>query len=96
MKLGAHQREGVPAGAARHERYGDARTVLAGKGTLRRFAPLPAARRSGGNRVGTGGSGGNTYGLLVHLRFAELDAHNWFGYGVPRLRTDYGTPPRFS
>lgn len=50
--------------------------MLAGKGTLRRFAPLPAVRRSGGNRVATGGSGGNTYSLPAYLQIAELDVHN--------------------
>ena len=76
MKLRAHQQERVPAGAARRQRSGEARTVLADKGALRRLAPLPAARRSGGIRVATGGSGGNNCGLLAHSQFAELDVHN--------------------
>jgi len=51
----------VPATPPVHGR--DARTVLAGKGSLRRAktgAPLPTPRRSGGVADATGGSGGNT------------------------------------
>jgi hypothetical protein len=76
MKLEAHQQERGPAQAARPERRGGARTVLAGKGALRRFAPLPAARRSGAGKAATGGSGGNTHGLVARFIIAELDAHN--------------------
>jgi hypothetical protein len=49
-----------PTGAARRCAF-DTRTVLAGKGSLRRAedgAPLPAARRSGLRNATTGGSGG--------------------------------------
>jgi hypothetical protein len=35
-------------------------TVLAGKGSLRRFAPLLIARRCATRLTATGGSGGNT------------------------------------
>jgi hypothetical protein len=44
--LKAHQQERVPD-TPPVEVPPDAGTVLAGKGSLRRFAPLPAARRSG-------------------------------------------------
>jgi hypothetical protein len=44
--LQAHQQERVPA-TPPVEVHVDAGTVLAGKGALRRFAPLPAPRRSG-------------------------------------------------
>ena len=50
--------------------------MLAVKGSLRRCAPLTAARRSGRSRIATGGSGGNTHGQPAHLEFAELDKHN--------------------
>ena len=44
--LEAHQQERVPATPPVEVRL-DARTVLGGEGSLRRFAPLPAVRRSG-------------------------------------------------
>ena len=61
--LQAHQQERVPAPPPIRI-WVNARTVLAGKGSLRRAedgAPLPAARRSGGKTLAMGGSGGNTY-----------------------------------
>lgn len=82
MKLKAHQRERVPARPPVTNRARGARTVLAGKGALRRFAPLPAPRRSGGTVVATGGSGGNTHGLLAHSLLQNLTHTTLLRYNV--------------
>ncbi len=60
MKLRAHQRETVPAPPP-VEGCGDARMVLAGKGSLRRTAARPCLLRSvpADLDYATGGSGGN-------------------------------------
>lgn len=55
QRLKAHHQERVPGGPPVEGMF-PTRTVLAGKGTLRRFAPLPAARRSGCETIATGGS----------------------------------------
>lgn len=54
-RLKAHHQERVPARPP-VEDMADTRTVLSDKGTLRRYAPLSAARRSGHETIATGGS----------------------------------------
>jgi hypothetical protein len=69
--------------------------LLTSKSTRRRFAPLPAPRRSGGKVVATGGAGGNTHGQPAHLEFAELDKHNCLegkGPASREWRIASGTP----
>ena len=51
----AHHQERVPGGPP-VEGKTDTGTVLTDKGTLRRYAPLSAARRSGHETIATGGS----------------------------------------
>lgn len=55
QRLKAHHQERVPGGPP-VEGIADTRTVLASKGTLRRFAPLLSVRRSGFGAIATGGS----------------------------------------
>jgi hypothetical protein len=59
--LQAHQRERVPARPP-VEVCVDARTVLAVKGTLRRYAPLTAPRRSGGTVTRRAAPAGTLHG----------------------------------
>lgn len=81
MKLKAHQQERVPA-TPPIEGVPNARTVLAGKGSLRRAKnarPCPL-RSVLAERVCDGRlRREHLHGLATHNQIAELDAHNSIG-----------------